>query len=98
MDRSGHRAGDLRSRYDDRRHGPSWLYDPVREEFLPDPEYLAQKSPALHYRLSGFDSPFMTRTCAGRLLFWLFVKGGMAVVLILGLMVVAVVGGLLGFR
>jgi hypothetical protein len=76
-----------------------WLYDTSREEFLEEPGILEEPWPEVEFRLPPqrrWRKPPATRS--GRLLYWLFIKGGMSVVFVLALMTFALVGALIGFR
>jgi hypothetical protein len=75
-----------------------WLYDPITEEFLPEPEFPVEPGLAPTF-LTWEDTPRpLPRSRGGRLMHWLFARGGMSVVLIAGLMLLGLGAWALGFQ
>ena len=98
MDRRRYGTGDTRSRYHLEREGPTWLYDPITEEFLPDPGFPTELGPDSNFLIWEDTPRALPRSRGGLLVHWLFVRGWMSIVLILGLMLFGVGAWALGYH
>lgn len=97
MDRRRYGPGDIRSRFHPRRHAEPWAYDPIEEESRPaagrDEEW-----PEIHFDLPRTRRNIVRVRRSHGLVRWLFDKGWMSVISILGLMAIGLIGSLLRFR
>jgi hypothetical protein len=98
MERRGFGAGDTRSQFHPRRPETMWLYDPVTEEFRRDPGSPRRPWQELDGDLPGPFAGGLPDSRARRLVRWLFVNGGMSVVLIFGLMLSGLIAAAIGFK
>jgi hypothetical protein len=98
MDRRRHRTDDLRADSYSGIEGRIWLYDPEREEFFGCPGIPEAQFPRDRFQGRRPFPPGLLRTRGGRVLHWLFAKGGISVVFLLGLMTVGLLGLVIGSR
>src|SRR5262249_38053955 len=98
MDRRSHQTRSLHARLHANPEAIVWLYDRTRGEFLDEPTTLNQLWPDVSFRVPAARRRWKTpKTRSGRLIYWLFANGGISVVFLLGLMILALVCALLGY-
>src|SRR5262245_46378003 len=98
MDLRRDEPGDLWSRLLGRGRDGAWLYDPVGEDFRPDPGFPPGRWPAITFRQPRRLFRPILKTRLRALLRWLFVNGGMSVVFLGGIMAFAFIAFALGYR